>query len=216
MVFSFPAKSAIDAACDPGFLASLKVRAWMEAQREVMNNQKMIWKPDSVLALGCYATWLDVMGDSFTKDSGQGLVKTLEQAQKYLEASFNHGLGGGSLGFTTPPLPTDCSNMDKLWMAAKCKNLELNDFMSINELGLPGATDVRQFPKACTGMGNIWATGASIMSTAGLGLGYDKMELFTSITGSKSENNGSCTTTKLLGGTYCNNAGCAVDAGTCK
>lgn len=205
-----------DPACDVTFLYALKMKAWSEAQREVMTNQKMIWKPDSVLALGCYKAWLGVMGQSFTADHQSGLNGTKDLAEKYLSLSFNHGLGGGSLGLTTPPDPSKCENMDTLWMLAKCKNIDLTDFLTLNQLGGTGATDIRQFPRACSGMGTYWATAAAMMALPAYGGSYDPMSLFTSIVGTKSEAGGTCNKLVVAGSTVCTNAGCNYDNGACK
>lgn len=218
MVVAVPAHSTgvvSDLACDPVYMQNLKARAAMEAQREVMTNQRMIWKPDSVLALGCYKAWLDVMGQSFTADNQSGLTDTKQKAVDYLTASFNHGLGGGSLGFTAPPKTDDCSNMDQLWMAAKCKNIELTDFLSLSQ---QGALETRLYPKACSGPGTVWAalTVMNNISAGGIGGTRDPMSLFTSVVGTKSEAGGACNTLKFAGSTVCTNAGCSYDNGTCK
>ncbi|MBL8639616.1 MAG: hypothetical protein JNK24_04585 [Alphaproteobacteria bacterium] len=218
MVMGGPAYSTgvvTDLACDPVYMQSLKARAAMEAQREVMTNQRMIWKPDSVLALGCYKAWLDVMGQSFTADNQSGLTDTKQKAVDYLTASFNHGLGGGSLGFAAAPNPSDCSNMDQLWMAAKCKNLEVTDFLSLSQ---QGALETRLFPRACSGTGTVWAA-LRIMNNitaGGIGGTRDPMNLFTSIVGTKSDAGGTCNKLVVAGSTVCTNAGCNYDNGACK
>ena len=35
--------------CDPDYYESLEARAWLEAQREITQNQNLIYKPDSAL-----------------------------------------------------------------------------------------------------------------------------------------------------------------------
>ena len=41
--------------CDPNYYDSLASRAWLEAQREITQNQNLIFKPDSVLEYSCFA-----------------------------------------------------------------------------------------------------------------------------------------------------------------
>lgn len=48
--------------CDPEFWDVLKDRAWMEAQREVTQNQNLIARPDSVLEMTCFDSFLDELG----------------------------------------------------------------------------------------------------------------------------------------------------------
>ncbi|HNQ92016.1 MAG TPA: hypothetical protein PKI93_03685 [Alphaproteobacteria bacterium] len=176
------AATAIDTACDPAFLDRLKERAWGEAQREMMTNKQMIWKPDSVLALGCYSQWISAMGVSFTKDNGNGLKTITNQAQSYLTASFNHSLGGGNL--PGPKQSSVCSNISALWQGAQCGNLNLT---MLQTLGEAKASDPRIKPTACNSPGAEWAKVTSVMTVGGANAPYDKMSLFTSIVAPKSE-----------------------------
>ncbi|MGH1377552.1 MAG: hypothetical protein ACRBB3_01905 [Alphaproteobacteria bacterium] len=48
--------------CDPEFWDVLKDRAWMEAQRELTQNQNLIPRPDSVLEMTCFDSFLDELG----------------------------------------------------------------------------------------------------------------------------------------------------------
>ncbi len=43
-----------DTPCDPQYYESLSARAWLEAQREITQNQNLILKPDSVLEYTCF------------------------------------------------------------------------------------------------------------------------------------------------------------------
>ena len=56
-------------ACDPGYWQSMKERAWLEAEREIMQNQNLIFKPDSVLEYSCFDKFLShagkTLGDIF-------------------------------------------------------------------------------------------------------------------------------------------------------
>lgn len=40
--------------CDPRYWETMSARAWMEAEREIMQNQNLIFKPDSVLEYTCF------------------------------------------------------------------------------------------------------------------------------------------------------------------
>ncbi len=53
--FSAQATSVIaDSPCDNAYYESLTARAWLEAQREITQNQNIILKPDSVLEYTCF------------------------------------------------------------------------------------------------------------------------------------------------------------------
>jgi len=54
---------AQDPGCDPEYLQSLQARAWMEAQREITQNQNLIFKPDSVLEYSCFDLYLNELAD---------------------------------------------------------------------------------------------------------------------------------------------------------
>lgn len=49
--------------CDPDYYRSLEQRAWLEAQREITQNQNLITKPDSVLAYTCFEGHLWELAD---------------------------------------------------------------------------------------------------------------------------------------------------------
>lgn len=49
--------------CDPNYYQSLEARAWLEAQREITQNQNLIFKPDSVLEYTCFDNHLRELAD---------------------------------------------------------------------------------------------------------------------------------------------------------
>lgn len=65
--FAIPAKDACaqiaPTPCDPDYYQSLEQRAWLEAQREITQNQNLITKPDSVLAYTCFDRYLLELAD---------------------------------------------------------------------------------------------------------------------------------------------------------
>ena len=52
-----------DPGCDPEYFESLQSRAWLEAQREITQNQNLISKPDSVLEYTCFDLYLNELAD---------------------------------------------------------------------------------------------------------------------------------------------------------
>ncbi|MFN3700322.1 MAG: hypothetical protein ACK4VI_02230 [Alphaproteobacteria bacterium] len=67
LVFSITEKSfaqdIADSPCDANYFQSLEQRAWLEAQREITQNQNLIFKPDSVLAYTCFHGYLFELAD---------------------------------------------------------------------------------------------------------------------------------------------------------
>lgn len=59
--------------CDPKYWDSLTARAWMEAEREIIQNQNLIFKPDSVLEYTCF----DKFVDHAAKNAGDIFVHTM-------------------------------------------------------------------------------------------------------------------------------------------
>lgn len=45
--------------CDAQYWRQMSARAWMEAEREIMQNQNLIFKPDSVLEYTCFERFID-------------------------------------------------------------------------------------------------------------------------------------------------------------
>lgn len=69
-----PAAPAIaDSPCDVDYYKSLESRAWLEAQREITQNQNLIYKPDSVLEYTCFDQFAGVTANM---QSWQGFSET--------------------------------------------------------------------------------------------------------------------------------------------
>lgn len=93
-----------NSSCDPNYYASLRARAWLEAQREITQNNSIIQKPDSVLQYSCYDRYLSVIatelaqyasGDSLRWGmfqptvAGRALAGLIaEPMQRYLQSNF--------------------------------------------------------------------------------------------------------------------------------
>ena len=99
--------------CDPEYMDALEARAWLEAQREISQNQNLIVKPDSVLEYTCFNRFLWEIGDdainqfsetqrwgeipgleSTTQDSALGRL-ILTGLVSYIEENFPHRFLGG-------------------------------------------------------------------------------------------------------------------------
>jgi len=192
--------------CDTKFWDQMSSRAWLEAEREIMQNQNLIFKPDSVLDYTCFDQFANIAaaqgGEIFvhTNYFGEKIIQrgSNESTDKgiadlvskpygdYKKGQFIHSFLGGrgpdmslSNAFHTPQAPSgtsasyNCSNMSRVWQAAKCANFIDNDkFESIDGFypfetikGLngddvvgyksqgrndPSINETRQFPSPCT------------------------------------------------------------------
>jgi len=105
--------------CDPEYYNSLRSRAWLEAQREITQNQNLIVKPDSVLEYMCFGQFLNVMAymggtdenalfsesthwpspaQLGSKSMDTALTKVVQGAvSTYITANFSHNFLGGRL-----------------------------------------------------------------------------------------------------------------------
>lgn len=54
--------------CDPEYMDALESRAWLEAEREIAQNQNLIFKPDSVLELTCFDYFLNEAASNFPEN----------------------------------------------------------------------------------------------------------------------------------------------------
>lgn len=59
--------------CDAQYYNSLKSRAWLEAQREITQNQNLIFKPDSVLEYTCFDRYMSVLAGAVAGSAGGGV-----------------------------------------------------------------------------------------------------------------------------------------------
>ena len=142
-----------DTPCDSLYYESLSARAWLEAQREITQNQNLILKPDSVFEYTCFDGHLRELADhaaqmlSETSQYGQPLdTNSMDQALQnlvgtslaaYVSNNFApHSLLAGhpaatGIDHTIQAIPGgnpaySCDIMSRVWQAAKCINFVSN------------------------------------------------------------------------------------------
>ncbi len=142
---SFPAH-AQPASCDPDYWNSMKAKAWLEAQREIAQNQNLIYKPDSVLEYTCFDKFLGHLSNIvhvqhrlFSETTTWGAIPgtNMETALSglvgsallsYINMNFSHvylgGRGNGpGVGVSAVSSANyTCSTMSSVWQQAKCLN----------------------------------------------------------------------------------------------
>lgn len=145
---AFAQVSPADSPCDTEYYGSLKARAWLEAQREITQNQNLIFKPDSVLEYTCFDKYLDVLADKATNmfsetkrwgtildsDSMDNALEALvgKPVRDYVKSNYEDSkdgpydlLGGRLDGIDHDPDTIaggsyTCTIMRDVWMKAKC------------------------------------------------------------------------------------------------
>ncbi|MGH1404873.1 MAG: hypothetical protein ACRBDL_11595 [Alphaproteobacteria bacterium] len=142
-----------DSPCDSLYYESLSARAWLEAQREITQNQNLILKPDSVFEYTCFDLMVHELADhaenmlSETDNYNSGLGdNSMDQAldalvlnalEDYITNNFAdyHLLGGHTAGIPFDHNPSTiggstqsytCNIMANVWNAAKCINFISN------------------------------------------------------------------------------------------
>ena len=158
---SVPAQAAppapAETSCDPVYYDTLESRAWLEAQREITQNQNLISKPDSVLRYTCF----DKMADDFASATGSmfsggadvNVAKTT--ATDFVQANFadvHANAIGGRSGDVGSALDGSCDAMQKVWEQSQCMNFAANpdtdSFFTIKEYVDSAASDKR-FEASC-------------------------------------------------------------------
>jgi len=133
--------------CDPEVLDAIEARGYIEAQREVLQNENLILKPDSVLEYSCmdgmyyqFAAFINFSEISWIGSLAQPGILYLDEAlvtiisdalATYVLYNYPHQfLGGRSGDFYVPALPAlfldwqpaTCDYMAEIWQTAKCMN----------------------------------------------------------------------------------------------
>ncbi len=182
MLFVFPTQNNVCAgpasapsSCDPVYMESLESRAWLEGEREIIQNQNYIVKPDSVLEYTCWdRALIDVTAGPIAaifSDEWRGVTapppmlaqleaSVLPHAIGYLGANFLHEFGGGTWVGSGGAAPfsasgNPCTVMRDTWFLAKSENFipdpAIDGFYTFFEyIGMP---DPRIYPTPSPGPG---------------------------------------------------------------
>ena len=93
--------------CDPQYWRQISAKAWLESEREIMQNQNLIFRPDSVLQYTCFDQFVDIAaqkgGDIFvhtlyfsttpiiTRAQNEGMDKALTAVVSGALAAYQQG-----------------------------------------------------------------------------------------------------------------------------
>lgn len=180
--------------CDTTYFDSMRQRAWLEAEREIIQNQNLIFKPDSVLAYTCFDRYLYELADHaeqmfsettrwgtdvLTSPQNMHMNRALEtlvasSLNVYLNSNFPTSatlLGGrgsttrNTVASSIPNGSYECNIMQAVWMEAKCY-----DFQGAEDDGFftfeeyAANPNRRPFPTPCTSGSGPMALGGLFTS----------------------------------------------------
>ena len=182
--FTLPAL-AQPATCDPNYWEALKSKAWAEAQREITQNQNLIYKADSILEYSCFDNFLESLAtvvhnqnalfsetNHWPSTAPTNMANALNilvanSLAPYIGGNFGHTYLGGRDGadYTVGGAGGgsaiyNCNVMAQVWSAAKCINFVdepgLDDFFYLDNYE---GFDPRGLPPgyACTADGRFAA-----------------------------------------------------------
>lgn len=176
--------------CDTNYYSSLKARAWLEAQREITQNQNLIFKPDSVLEYTCFDGYMRQLAGSapalFSENARWGAAPGLEtrmdnalQAvvgtalEQYIDANFPHEFLAGRSGINHQVTPISggdyaCNQMNEVWKKAQCMNfasdLNTDGFYTLADYA--AGPDRRSHPGPACANAAEWSTNVSTATGA--------------------------------------------------
>ena len=158
--------------CDADLLNSMDQRAWMEAQREVSQNNHIIVKPDSVLEYSCFdkhlghLIWganqsvkllsMDNRWGSPPGDTEDALEPVYDSYKEYQEDNYDHDYLSGAVSDGESPIDSlssaeyGCDIMNQVWEQAKCKGHKLSVGFDGLDKNLDG------FGGSCSGTSSQW------------------------------------------------------------
>ncbi len=115
-----------DSSCDTSYYETLESRAWLEAEREITQNQNIISKPDSVLRYSCFDGALSHYESKASGMFSEGvdLSAALDAADDFVAGNFSdvHGKTIGGRASVSSGLDGNCSAMSQIWEDAQCAN----------------------------------------------------------------------------------------------
>ena len=181
-----PTSAPMADTCDADIMLAMETRAWLEAQREITQNQNLIAKPDSVMEYTCFDSFLDVLaleaanmfsentsvwtGGSVALITNTDMDNALSELvgasmNEYITTNFGHSfLGGRGSNDYTPSATISgaaytCDRMNVVWQNAKCLNFATRPEDGFLTFDQHASNDPRNLPTGseCTG-DTRWST----------------------------------------------------------
>jgi hypothetical protein len=142
--------------CDPKYWDSLTARAWMEAEREIIQNQNLIFKPDSVLEYTCF----DKFVDHAAENAGNIFVHTMYFGKMIIPKNGNESMKSGLTNVVATALKAydDGSFKASDFMADRAALVR--DKGGTSKYDQPAAANYGTYQ--CNVMQNVWKTAKCI------------------------------------------------------
>jgi len=150
--------------CDPNFFEQMKSRAWLEAEREIMQNQNLIFKADSVLEYTCFDRFANLAawptGDIFSHSAyfGEPIIER-EDLNYALQHSIQNIVMNAVVSFRI-------ENFDHNLLGGRGDVLDM-----IDREWDPVTTPY--LPYQCTVMNEVWQTSKCLNFVHNADLMYD-------------------------------------------
>lgn len=150
-----PPPPVADSPCDPDYYDTLEARAWLEAEREVTQNQNLILKPDSVLRYSCFDTMMDdyASNSSSMFSGGADVSVPKDTADSWVSDNFSgvHSNALGGRSDETSALGGGCGAMEAIWEDAQCMDfVDEPDYDAFFSLADYVDGDDKRFEGNCT------------------------------------------------------------------
>lgn len=158
------------AVCDGNYMAVLKEKAHVEAQREVQMNNTIITKPASVLALSCFDQHVRQVsrgGSIFTDNNGSGPISNWinttigSSFNSFISSNFDEPSIGSGTTFSSGGSYGSCNRLKQLWQDIKCASsqVNINRFMTLSELSAAAADPRTTTNYTCTKPAAVYTAG---------------------------------------------------------
>ncbi len=136
-----------DSPCDVNYYTSLKARAWMEAQREITQNQNLIFKPDSVLEYTCFDRYLsELAGDATTLFSENPRWAPPTPAATRMDTALQNLVGNALVQYIS-------GNFGHAFLGDRLKNININGSTQTIDY-VPAAVNGDSY--SCNQMNEVW------------------------------------------------------------
>ncbi len=141
--------------CDPRYWETLSARAWMEAEREIMQNQNLIFKPDSVLQYTCFDNMVShgakYLGDIFVHTDYFGKIIIQRGAAQAQEIALQNVVTTTLKSY----IENNFSNKFLAQRSEKLRNKPAKDERKPGGSGWEEAKDMKAY-QGCNIMAEVW------------------------------------------------------------
>lgn len=137
--------------CDANYWRQMTFRAWQEAEREIMQNQNLIFKPDSVLQYTCF----DQFNQIAAAQGGEIFVHTTYFGEQIIKRSQKEGMTQALAAVVYNPLKSYVASNGYAGDMLGGRASRMSIPSSKSQFSGPGGTSASY---SCKQMSDIWQT----------------------------------------------------------